>query len=260
VDSVTSGDRGRILGCVRSIRISLFLHNLSRRPIHNAIAIARHYCGELAIRYSPKTLHTVCIFGLNVSDNTAIIDNLTQLLQSTAVIVEKRYFSSALSPKRQPLDISPDTDCIDSAPRSCLISVVIAILLLIKEWVAQLAERTNLTLRIYDGCQYELLFSPKRFHCNVPKWFAYFIGKLLPSYDLWILLDVPANLSQSHSHIILHMDTLREREAYRSFVKTRQRYIILDAGKPPSRVAEEAYAAIIDTLALRTERQLRDRI
>jgi hypothetical protein len=54
-------------------------------------------------------------------------------------------------------------------------------------------------------------------------------------------------------------NTLREREAYRSFVKTRKKYIILDAERSQTSVTEEAYAAIIDALTLLTDRQLKNR-
>ncbi|MGO9316233.1 MAG: hypothetical protein ACLPXT_15930 [Terracidiphilus sp.] len=259
VDSVTSGDRARILGCVQSLRVSLALHNLLHRPVHSALAIVRHYGGELAIRYSPKTLHSVCIFGLDVSDNTMIIDTLMPLLQSMAVVVEKRRLRPAVSLGRQSCDIFPCTDFFDDAPRSWLTSMAYTIMLLINTWVTQLAEKRNLTLRIYDGCHHELSFNPKEYGYGGPEWFARLIGKLFPSPDLWILLDAPALALQSSSQKFYSTETLRQREAYLSFVKTRKRYIILDVRKPTAGIAEEAYAAIIDTLALCTNRQLKNR-
>jgi len=230
-----------------------------RRPVHSAIAIARHYGSELAIRYSPKTLHTVCIFGLEVTDNAAFIDTLMPLLQSTAVVVEMRHLSPTLSFGRQSWDFPQNTDYLDNSPRSLLISITIAILLLIQEWITQLAEKINLTLRIYEGCHHDLSFNPKKYRYGGPMWFARLIGQLFPSPDLWILLDVPEKQTRSSNRDILYTGTLSQREAYRSFVKTRKSYIILDAGKRPASVTEEAYSAIIDTLALCTERQLKNR-
>jgi hypothetical protein len=259
VDSVTGGDRAMILGCIRSLRVSVALRNLLRKPVHSVLAIVRHYGGELSIRYSSKTLHTVCIFGLDVTYNTAIIDTLMPLLQSTAVVVEKRHLSPTLSYGRQSWDFPPNTGSIDSAPRSWLTSMAIVILLLIQEWMTQLAEKINLTLRIYEGCHHDLSFNPKKYRYGGPMWFARLIGQLFPSPDLWILLDVPAKQTRSSNRDILYTGTLSQREAYRSFVKTRKSYIILDAGKRPASVTEEAYSAIIDTLALCTERQLRNR-
>jgi hypothetical protein len=259
VDSVAGGDRARILGCVRSLRTSMALRNLSHRPFHSVLVIARHYAGELTIRYSPKMLHTVCIFGSDVSNNTAIIDTLMSLLQSTAVVVEKHHLRSARSLGSQSWDIPSNADFYDDSPRGWLTFITIATLLLIKGWVTQLAEKKNLTLRIYDGCHHELLFNLKEYRYGGPKWFARLIGKLFPSPDLWILLDVPDNTLQSSRQEIVSVEIFRQREAYRSFVKTRKRYIILDAGKQPVNVADEVYAAIVETLALCTERQLRKR-
>jgi hypothetical protein len=48
-------------------------------------------------------------------------------------------------------------------------------------------------------------------------------------------------------------------EFYRSFIKTRKSYIILDSGKPDGALLEEAYAAIIAVLARRTQRALQSR-
>jgi hypothetical protein len=259
VDSITSGDRTRILGHVRSLRVSLALRNLLRSPVHSALAIARHYLGELAIRYSPKTLHTVCIFGIDVSGNTSVINTLMPLLQSMAVVVERRHLRPALSLGRQSWNIPSITDFFNDAPKNWLASMAITTLLLIQEWMSQLSKKINLTLRICGGCHHELSFNSKKYRYGGPKWFARLIGTLLPYPDLWILLDIPAKALQSSSQEFLSTETLRQHEAYRSFVTTRKRYIILDAGKPPACVAEEAYTAIIDTLALCTERQLRNR-
>jgi hypothetical protein len=157
------------------------------------------------------------------------------------------------------LDIPPGTVFIDDAPRGCLASITIAILILIKEWVTRLAVKTNLTFCILDGCHHELSFNPKKYRYGGPKWFAHLIGILFPSPDLWILLDIPANVSQSNRQNYLPTETIRQREAYRAFVKTKTRYIILDAERSQASVTEEAYAAIIDALTLRTDKQLRNR-
>jgi hypothetical protein len=42
-------------------------------------------------------------------------------------------------------------------------------------------------------------------------------------------------------------------------VKSRKKYVILDASKPLAAVVEDAYVAIIDTLAERADKQLKRR-
>jgi hypothetical protein len=259
VDSVTGGDRARILGCVRSLRVSLALCSLMHKPIHSVYAIARHYGSELTIRYSSMTLHTVCIFGLDVSTNNAIIDALIPLLQSMAVVVERRHLSPALSFCRQSWDIPPHAEILGDAPRRWLVSMIFDVSLLINTWVTQLAEKRNLTLRIFDSFYQELSFNPRKYRYGGLMRFARLVGKLFPSLDLWILLDISEKVLQSSNQELLPTQTHRQREAYRSFVKTRKRYFILDLGMPSANIIEEAYAAIIDTLELCTEEQFRKR-
>jgi hypothetical protein len=181
------------------------------------------------------------------------------LLQSMAVVVEKRHLRPALSIEHQSWDIPSSTNCFDGGPKGWLVSVAYAIMSLINAWVAQLAERRNLTLRIHDGCYQELSINPKKYRYVGPMWLARLIGILFPPPDLWILLDISEIVLQPSSQEFLSTDTLRQREAYRTFVKTRERYIILDAGRPFASVVEEAYAAIIKTLALCTDEHLRNR-
>jgi thymidylate kinase len=83
--------------------------------------------------------------------------------------------------------------------------------------------------------------------------------RLFPSPDLWILLDPAAGGLHSENQDVISGETLRQLEAYRSFVKARKRYVVLDASKPPASVTETAYAAIIDVLAQRTDRQFKNR-
>jgi hypothetical protein len=64
---------------------------------------------------------------------------------------------------------------------------------------------------------------------------------------------------QSRNHEVLSAQTLRQLEACRSFVKTRNRYVILGVGKPAASVTEDAYSAIIDMLVQRTDRRLKNR-
>jgi len=99
---VIGGDREKVHGCVRALRTSLVLHNLVRSPFRSALAVVRHYASEIAIRYSPKTLETVCILSPGNCDETTIIEALMPILQFSAVTVEKRYFWPQLSLWRDP--------------------------------------------------------------------------------------------------------------------------------------------------------------
>jgi hypothetical protein len=128
---------------------------------------------------------------------------------------------------------------------------------LLEDWLIQFKAKTNITLRLCEHSYQELLIDPKRYGYKGPVWFARLVGKVFPSPDLWILLDPANGRLQSRDEEVLPTEALRQLDAYRSFAKSRKRYIILDAGRPPECVVEDAYAAIIDTLTQRTDRRLK---
>jgi hypothetical protein len=256
VDSVICNDRPMILGCIKPLRFSLALRSLRHHPVRSFLAVVRHYAGVFAFRYSPQALETVCVFGL---DGCEMINNLLPLLHSAAVVVEKRHigqwqlFGSKLG------KTASSADSRTVAPSGAMASITNVILRLADEWLSQFKEKKNLTLCICDDSCHDLLIEPKKYGYDGPMWFARLVGKLFPSPDLWILLDPFGGGLQFRSGEVPSAETLRQLEACWAFVKTRKKFVILDASKPVATVTEEAYAAVIEILAERTDRRLRRR-
>jgi hypothetical protein len=73
------------------------------------------------------------------------------------------------------------------------------------------------------------------------------------------MLNVPAGVIQSRNPQLTLAEAQRQVAAYRAFTKARKRCIILDASKPLTCITEDAYAAIVDALAARTEKVLKSR-
>jgi hypothetical protein len=130
----------------------------------------------------------------------------------------------------------------------------------VEEWLSHFSKKQSIVLRIDENCYHDMFIHLERHGYGGPVWFVRLFAKLFPSPDLWILLDPAAEGLHSKNQDVLPAETLRLLEAYRSFVKTREQYVILDASKPAASVTEEAYAAIIDALAQRTDRQLKNRL
>jgi hypothetical protein len=256
VDSVIGGDRGRILGCVRSLRVSLALRSLLHRPVSSILAVVRHYTNELAVRFSRETLETVCILGPDGCRKTTMIEALMPMLRSSAAEVEEHHYTPLLLVKDKSRGQFTSTD--SSAERQAASMAKVALWLL-DEWLRQFIGKRNLTLRICESGCYELSIDRQRYQYGGPMWFARLVGKLSPSPDMWILLDSATDVYQSGSQQIPHPITSAQFAAYCSFAKTRKRCVILDANQSVSRVAEGAYCAIVDMLAERAERQLKNR-
>jgi len=258
VDSVIGGDRQKIIDCIRPLRISLALRSLLLRPAGSTLAIARHYAREFVYRYSAQSIEFVCILGPDGCGNAKIIDALMPMLQSTAVVVERRPFKPRFSFGRSLRDKTADSASHAEAPGGGA-SMGMIVMWLVEEWFDLIFGKLNLKLCVYEGCYQDMLIDPQKYRYGGPMWFARLVGKLFPSPDLWVLLDISAEAVQSKNQEFPSAEALRQLEAYRAFVKTRKRYVILDASQSIDCITENAYAAIIDTLAQRADRKLKRR-
>ncbi|MGD0831018.1 MAG: hypothetical protein ABR907_08760 [Terracidiphilus sp.] len=250
VDSILAGDRVMIVRCVRLLRISLASRSLLRKPFRGAAAIVRHFVSEFAIRFSPRTIESVCILSTDARSKAIIVAGLIPILHSASKEVVKHDHMSPLPNASIIRNAAGSADLLLGTFSRSLLTMANIVLWIAKEWLFQFIGKRNLTLRFCESSGYDYLIDPKRIRNGVPAWFVQLAAKLLPSPDLWILLDTPSDELQSGSQSMASNETGRL-EAYRSFVKTRESYIILDAGKPVEALMEDAYAAIIDVLAQR---------
>lgn len=258
VDAVISGDRQKALDCVRPLRSALVLRSLRHRPLRSALASARYHAREFAVRCTPTTLETVCLLGADECGKRAMIGNLVPLLKYSAKTVESHHFGPV-----DPLQTASSNSAASADSQSgffaSLAFMAKIVLEATKAWPKLFRKRDNLTLRVSNSCRYNPAFGRKQRQEELSCKFTQFVWKLLPPPDLWILLDPGADRMLSGNPGLPREKVERLLEFYRSFVKTRKSYIILDAGKPDGALLEEAYAAIIAALARRTQSALQSR-
>jgi thymidylate kinase len=259
VDSVIDGTREKIRGCVKPLCTSLALRYLLHRPFRGVVAIARHYARMIEIRRSPKTIKTVCVVGPHKCGKTRLIEDLLPILRFAAKEVGKQPLKLQLPPGRLAREMAADAAPHTKTTEGLFASMEMVTAWWLEEWLNIIFGKNNLTLRICERYYHNLLIEPKLYGFGGPRWFARLVGTLLPSPDLWILLDVSSEVIQSRNPQLSPAEILRQIDVYRAFVKTRKNYIILDASKPAGEVKENAYAAIIDMLAQGTESRLKSR-
>jgi hypothetical protein len=256
--AVVEGDRKRVLSCIKPLRSALALRSMVRRPFRSTLAIARYYSTEVVARYSLRNFEAVSILGASGLDKTRLVDDLLPILKSSAQVVEKRRFTIGQRSSEVTSEPVANADFHGSVPNRVRVSLVSAVQALMHEWVRQFKGRKNLKLSISESSYCELFFDRKRYEYTGPAWFSRLALKLMPSADLWIFID-PALASDRPDGNRVSKEALGELEAYRAFIKTRKRYVILDANKPTAGVTEDAYAAIINALAERAKRELENR-
>lgn len=259
VDSAISGDRQEMVNCVRPLRTSLVRRSLIHRPSRSFFTVARYHVREFAVRCTPKTLETVCISGVGTGIRETIIVGLTSMLHNSAKLVEKRHFGSQLKIGcASPQGDASEGSCAEDQCRP-VVSIAKMVPWLVEEWISRFTKRDNLTLWIGENCFYDLLVDTREHHNDVSTWFAMLILNLLPSLDLWVLLDGAGRVIESEKEKKLAADSLTQPKTLPSFVKSRNCYISLNANGATSSVTEEVYAAIIDTLAQRADETLKRR-
>jgi hypothetical protein len=259
VDSVIGGNRREVLECIGSLRISLALRSLFRRPLGSILAIIQHYASEFAIRLSPKNVETVCVLRSEGGGRTTIIENLIRMLGSSAGVVEKRDAWSRSPFADESRGMTQNSETHAQNKRGSCVSMARIVLWLLSDWVSQFPGKRNLTLRICESCCYDLVVDPQGYQYGGPGWFARLASKLFRSPDLWILLAPANDGMRSNGGRVPSAESRKQLESYSAFVQARKRYVILDAGQPVDRLTESAYAAIIDTLAQRAGKQLKCR-
>jgi len=257
VDSVIDGDRQRIRGCIRPLRIALGLRSLLHTPFRSTLVIVRYYEGQFRYLFSPKSIETVCILGPSGCGKTRLIERLAPKLQSSAKVIEKRQLGRRSVSGRASRGNAAGTEYRAKGTGGPFASMVMIVAWLVEEWLDLVVGRKILTIRIYDRYYHDLLIDPQRYRYGGPMWFARLVGKLFPSPGLWILLDPTAEGLQTGSKNVSAAETRTQPEAYRAFVQTRKNYVIVDATQPAEQATECAYRAIVDTLARRADRRLK---
>lgn len=251
-DAVVEGDRVKMVDRVKPLRMALVLRALRLRPLRGVLAATRYHAFEFMVRCTPRTIEAVCITAPERGGAASIIEGLLPMLQYSAKLVERRRFGPQLSSGRA------------SSPRGETPGGSMALMARIARWVAgewasQFLKRNNLTLRVSEGRCRGWFIDPKGRRHRMAEVFARLAGKLLPSTDLWISLEGTAEQDRPASHAAQPAETIRQSEAACSFVKARRSCTIQGAGRPIAGVTEDAYAAIIDVLAQRSNERIRRR-
>jgi hypothetical protein len=247
-DAVESGERAQMLECVGLLRASLTLRAVGREPLGSCRSIIRHYAREAAIRYSPRTLETVTIVSLDGRRAFSLVDRLLPMLHSTAKAVAKRPLGPAFA-----ADAAPAAD-------GSFARLAGVLRRLAEEWRDQCAETKSLTLHLRARASRELPISELG-KGEFGNWrLARLAAKVSPESELWILLDPSAAGLPSANPKPPRDEMARLREASRAFVMSQRRFVILDARRHDAELAEEAYAAIVEALARRADRELNKRI
>jgi hypothetical protein len=259
VNAVIEGDRGKMLDCVKPLRVALVLRAMRHKLWCGLLSVTRYYAFEFAVRCTPRTIEAVYITSSDCSGKTSIIEGLLPMLKYSAKLIEKRHFG----PQLASADHSQQNDVPASSRGGSRIGSFALMTKIVQwlagEWMDQFLKRNNLTLRVSEGSCRSLSFGSKERRNEMPERFAKLASKLLPSADLWIMLEETSDQDRPASHPAQPAEIIRQHKAACCFVKARSIRMISAVDGPIASVTEDVYDAIIDVLTQRSNTRIRRR-
>lgn len=112
------------------------------------------------------------------------------------------------------------------------------------------------TLVLFDRYYHDVLADPRRYRYGGPMWLARLVGRAIPRPDLFIVLDLPAELAHARKPEVPLEEARRLRERYLALARDLPNARVVDASRPLEAVVAEVEEIILDFLARRVRERL----
>lgn len=228
----------------------------------NPFKVLQYWLGDLIRRVKRILQPTgvmIVVLGADGSGKSTVIAQVKTAF--TPAFRRTQYIHLRPHLGRKTADGPPVVDPHGQPPRSWLISVLKLLYFLFDYSVGYLwqiyPQLVRSTFVIFDRYYHDLLVDTKRYRYGGPRWWATFIGTLIPKPDLWILLDAPADVLQARKQEVSFDETVRQREAYVQLVERFPNSIIVDAAQPVEAVVADVNRAVLEFMAHRTHTRLK---
>lgn len=217
---------------------------VDRRPsiFHTTKGWLRRYATELRLRLQPPMPWTA-ILGPDGSGKSSVLDALERRFQEASLQTVRGYWRPGVLLPWE--DSGPNTNPYGEEPRGSVISVV-KVLFLVTDWLlgywkqeGYAHHRARNHLVLFDRHYLDLLADPKRYRFKRPMWLARWAAHVVPTPDLLIFLDAPAEVLQQRKQEVSFEETVRQREAYRALAEHLPEARLVDATQPLKDVINE---------------------
>jgi thymidylate kinase len=121
-------------------------------------------------------------------------------------------------------------------------------------WLVVYPARVRSGLALFDRYFEDLIVDPKRYRYGGPLWLPRFLGHLIPSPELLLILDAPPDAVLARKKELARSEIARLRRDYRDLAYRSNSARVIDASGSPDVVAERALLALSDYLSSRFKR------
>jgi hypothetical protein len=144
-----------------------------------------------------------------------------------------------------------------STPHGRIVSIAVLLYywfdFLLGTWMKLKPLRVRSALIVVERGWWDILVDPRRYRVKVPEGLTAFLGRLLPSPDLTLVLDAPAPVLLQRKQELAETELNRQVHVWRELAqKHRASYSVLDASQPESDVHVVAAEEIVSLLEERT--------
>ena len=194
----------------------------------------------------------VAVFGPDGAGKSAVIKCLANELSPPFREVRQFHFRPMF--RRQWKESPPATDPHAKPPRSALVSPFKLLYWLADCWYGYIfiirPARVRSRLVLFDRYLHDVLIDPLRY--RLPRsslWSARLVVSLAPGPDIYVLLDVPAEIVQQRKAEVSPAESQRQRLAYRDMFRSLPNALVVDAAAPVDDVAGKVRSVILQSLA-----------
>jgi len=210
-----------------------------------------------ADRVVRPTGFVVAVLGPDGAGKGTLLDNL---MPNVAPLARKQFrFHLAPPLARRTLSGAAVDDPHALQPRSAFMSTLKLIYFVAAYnlgWLRSVwLQRRQSGMIFFDRYYHDLLADPRRYRNGAPRWLVRVVGHLIPTPDLFVILDVKPGIARARKSEVSEDESKRQFEAYRALTHELPRAVLIDANSPPQDVADACERTIVEAMAARLRRR-----
>jgi thymidylate kinase len=251
-------------------RKTVWKRAFAKSPMSTIGGLLGYYASELKLYFRPTGL-TVAVLGPDGAGKSTVCSILAQMnrAQLPFSAIETQHMYQRALPRlselkkgrirTKPLTSAATHDPHGKKPHSLPASVFSLFYTAIDQWCSRLRwsklKMSRNMLMLHDRHMLEVVVDPKRFRYAGPSWLAKAFMQLIPTPDLIVLLDTPAEILQSRKQEVPFEETRRQRDAFKALVSSMPCGRVVNATGPAEEVAADVREVILSHMADRTRRR-----